>query len=297
MSETNKKVVLITGSSNGLGNITAKKLAMEGYTVYASMRNVNTNNSTAKSELEKFAKNDNLGLQVIELDVTDEASVEKAVEKIIQKSGQIDVVVNNAGIVSYGAVEAHNIKQVQDFFDVNVFGALRVNRAVIPHMRKQKEGLIIYISSGLGRVVFPSMGLYCASKFASEAFAETARYEMAEFNIDSVILEPGVYPTNLNNIAGKASDETRQNEYKLVSQLSEALPTQFGEGFKDEAHSPELIAKGVVKLIETKQGERPVRTVIGIESEPVIPLNELSAKIQAGVLTGFGTPELAKYSI
>jgi len=295
-AELQKQVVLLTGTSNGLGRATAEKLAREGYRVIASMRGMAGKNVAASRALKTLAAEESLDLEVIELDVSDDESVQQAVKRVIAQSGRIDAVVNNAGVVTYGAIESFTPEEMQEHFDVNVFGQVRVNRAVLPQMRAQGSGLLIYISSGLGRVVFPTMGVYCAGKFAAEAMSETMRYELAEFGVDSVIIEPGVYPTNINKIAGRSKDRERNAAYGKIGAMADQLPKQFGEGFDDAAHSPMKIADAVLHLIDTPQGSRPLRTLVGVETEAMSPLNETAAEIQAGVLSAFGVPELAPLS-
>src|SRR4029077_15497772 len=143
----------------------------------------------------ELAKRESLWMRAIELDVTDDGSVVRAVQAAMDEAGRVDVLVNNAGYGLMGVTEAVTLEQARRIMDTNFFGAVRMNRAVLPHMRKQRSGLLIHISSGAGRVVIPSLGFYCASKWALEALAEEYRYELAGQAIDSVIIQPGAYPT------------------------------------------------------------------------------------------------------
>ena len=195
MTSTQKQIVLITGSSTGFGRLTAETLAREGYAVYATMRDVKGRNARNAAEIQALAKKESLSLEVFELDVTDDTSVDLAIGNIVDEVGRIDIAINNAGYGMLGLAEAVTIEQAQKIMDTNFLGCVRVNRAVLPTMRRRGSGLLMHISSGAGRVVIPAMSLYCASKFAMEALAESYRYELAGQGIDSVVVEPGAYQT------------------------------------------------------------------------------------------------------
>ena len=184
------KTILITGASSGFGRDTAETLHRAGHTVYASMRGVQGKNREAAEALRK------LGIKTVELDVSDDASVEAGVETVLAEAGKIDVLVNNAGIASAGVTEAFTTEQAKAIFDTNVIGLLRVTRAVLPSMRQQHDGLIINIGSILGRVTFPFVGIYGASKFAVEALTDSLRYEVSQLGVEVVEVQPSGYPTN-----------------------------------------------------------------------------------------------------
>jgi NADP-dependent 3-hydroxy acid dehydrogenase YdfG len=169
---TTPQNVLITGTSSGFGRLTAQTLARKGHVVFASMRGVNGKNAAAARELGAWAEQEKVKLHVVALDVTDDASVDAAVRTIVEGYDRIDVVVNNAGRSVFGLQETVTVEQARDIFETNVFGVLRVDRAVLPQLRKQGSGLIVHISSGLGRVVIPALSIYGASKFAIESIAE-----------------------------------------------------------------------------------------------------------------------------
>ncbi len=190
-----QQVVLITGASSGFGRLIAETLARRKFRVFATMRNASGRNAAAAREIAELAKRESLSLQAVELDVTDDGSVERAVNEVTAKCGRIDVLVNNAGYGIMDLAESVTMAQAQRQFDTNFFGVLRMNRAVLPVMKRQGSGLLLHISSGAGRLAIPGMGLYCASKFALEALAEVYRYELASQGIDSVVIEPGAYAT------------------------------------------------------------------------------------------------------
>ena len=279
-----QKVILVTGSSNGIGRLTVATLARQRHTVYASMRDANGRNAAARTELQQLANEANLDLNVIELDVTDDTSVEKAVADIIKNAGRIDVLVNNAGVMNIGITEGFTLQQVQRQFDVNFFGAVRMNRAVLPHMRKQGEGLLIQISSLAGRVVLPFFGIYNASKFAVEAMSEAYRYDLSGWGIDSVIVEPGPYDSNLLNTIPWPEDKQRLEEYRELAGAPEKMIATFAELEKsDDARDPQEVADAISELIVTPTGQRPLRTVVGIDFG-VTGLNKAAAPFQRGLL-------------
>src|SRR2546421_7285036 len=184
------KTILITGTSSGFGRDTAETLHRAGHTVYASMRAAQGKNREAADALRK------LGVKTVELDVSDDASVEAGVKTVLTEAGKIDVLVNNAGIASAGVTEAFTTEQAKAIFDTNVTGLLRVTLAVLPSMPQQHDGLIINIGSILGRVTFPFIGIYGASKFAVEALTDSLRYEVSQLGVEVVAVQPSGDPTN-----------------------------------------------------------------------------------------------------
>jgi len=197
---TRQQVVLITGASSGFGRLIAETLARKNYQVLATMRNLNGRNAAAAREIRELAERESLSLEVLELDVTDDFSVDRAVGEATAKCGRIDVLVNNAGHGIMDLAESVTLAQAQRQFDTNFFGVLRMNRAVLPAMKHQGSGLLLHVSSGAGRLVIPGMGLYCASKFAMEALAEAYRYELASQGIDKNLAhQAGTHPTLRSN--------------------------------------------------------------------------------------------------
>src|SRR5580704_18039952 len=178
-----KQVVFITGSSTGFGRLFADTLARNGHTVFATMRDPGGRNAKNVSEIRMLAEKDSLPIYVLELDVTDDTSVERALNAAVAKAGRIDVAINNAGYYLSGLEEAVATEQAQRLMDTNFLGSVRVNRAVLPHMRRQRSGVLMHVSSVAGRVILPSTGFYCASKFALEALAEAYSYELASQGI------------------------------------------------------------------------------------------------------------------
>jgi NAD(P)-dependent dehydrogenase (short-subunit alcohol dehydrogenase family) len=176
-----------------------KRWLARGHTVFVTMRDLGGCNAKNAKEIRTLAEKDSLPIYVLEMDVTDDAWVERAVDTAIGRTGRIDVAINNAGYAVSGLAEAVTIEQAQRLMATNFFGSVRVNRAVLPYMRRQRSGVLMHISSGAGRVIAPSMGFYCASKFALEALAESYSYELAAQGIESVIVQPGPYETPVVN--------------------------------------------------------------------------------------------------
>ena len=223
-----KQVVLITGSSTGFGRLMAETLAHHGHTVFATMRDPAGRNATNAAALRELAKKESLPLHVLELDVTDDVSVEQAVCTAVEQAGRIDVAINNAGYGISGLMEATTTEQAQQIMDTNFFGCVRVNRAVLPYMRRQRSGLLLHISSGAGRLVIPGFGLYCATKFAMEALGEAYHYELAGQGIESSIVEPGAYQTAVFGNFVIAADKARTDTYGAVNQMADRVGAAHG---------------------------------------------------------------------
>jgi len=282
------KNVIITGSNSGFGRLAAHTLALDGHTVFATMRGVTGKNAKAAEELGKWASDKGVELRVVELDVTDTQSIASAVRKVADATnGAIDVVVNNAGQFAAGVLEACTVEQVQALFDINVFGPMRVSRAVLPYMRERQQGLLIQISSVLGRISMPFMGTYCATKFAAEAIAEAYRAELVSLGIDSVIVEPGAFPTEVGAKAQVPTDVARLTGYgdlaNAPQRMFEGLQLLFSS---PQAPDPQDVADAVKKLIDTPFGQRPARTVV----------DNMTGSIVAGVNRGYdeGRAEMLK---
>ncbi len=281
------KTILITGASTGFGRDTAETLARAGHTVFASMRDPEAKNRALADALRAQ------GIEVIELDVTDSQSVDRAVAAVIAKAGRIDVLINNAGVLAAGVSEAFTPEQATALFDVNVIGLLRVTRAVLPDLRRHNDGLIINIGSILGRVTFPFFGIYGASKFAVEALTDSLRYEVSQLGIDVALVQPSAYPTQLFDSADQPSDTVRVAEYGPVGEIPDAMFQHFDTALSGPgAPDPHEIAEAIAKLIVTPKGDRPARTVVGA-SYGADTLNDATVPVQASVLEAFGLSHLA----
>jgi len=257
-----KKIILVTGSSSGFGRMTAEALGRAGHTVYASMRDVAGRNAGNAAELSAIAGSD---LRPLELDVQSEPSVNAAVEKIIAESGRIDVVVHNAGHMMFGPAEAFTPEQFAQQYDVNVLGTQRVNRAVLPHMRARREGLLVWVSSSSSAGGTPPyLSPYFAAKAAMDALAVQYARELARWGIETSIIVPGAFTKGTNHFAhsGRPADQTRVAEYEAgpYAGFGERVQTAFAAIVPEDA-DPEPVADLIVEAVDTPFGKRPFRVV------------------------------------
>jgi NAD(P)-dependent dehydrogenase (short-subunit alcohol dehydrogenase family) len=282
------KTILITGASTGFGRDTAETLARAGHTVFASMRDPQGKNREHAQALSKQ------GIQVSELDVSNDTSVEQAVKEVLARARRIDVLVNNAGVASAGVTEAFTPDQAKVVFNTNVVGLLRTIRSVLPAMRSQRDGLIINIGSILGRVTFPFFGIYGASKFAVEALTDSLRYEVSQLGIDVTLVQPSAYPTPMYAKVEQPEDTDRAAAYGAVGEIPGAMFKYFTTVFQAPgAPNPHDVAEAIAKLVAQPKGSRPARTVVGAAfgSDAV---NEQTAPVQAHVVEALGLGHLAK---
>jgi NAD(P)-dependent dehydrogenase (short-subunit alcohol dehydrogenase family) len=237
--ENTKKVILVTGASAGMGKEFARHLLQDGHVVYGAARRV-----------EKMEDIKKLGVKVLSMDVTDETSMEDGIETIIKAEGRIDVLINNAGFGSYGAIEDVPISDAKYQLDVNVFGAARLIQLVLPHMRQQHFGRIINISSVGGKMAMPLGGWYHASKFALEGMSDSLRIEVEQFGIDVVVIEPGGVKSEWGGI-------TLDNLMKISGKTAyQSMVKSFSTAFKaadSKVADPIVIVNLVRKAIEAKK--------------------------------------------
>lgn len=255
------KVALVTGASSGIGETTARKLKELGYTVYGAARRV--------ERMEPLAK---AGIHVLAMDVTDDASLLAGIGEIIARSGRIDLLVNNAGYGSYGAVEDVPAAEARAQFDVNVFGAVRLIQLVLPHMRAQRSGKIVNITSMGGKIHTPLGAWYHGTKFALEAISDCLRLEVQPFGIDVVVIEPGGIKTEW---AGIAADKLRQTSgYGPYAVQARAMAeSMVGEASRKRQSPPQLIADTIAKAVTARKPK--TRYAIGFGARPMIFLRGL----------------------
>ncbi|SIT13940.1 SDR family oxidoreductase [Insolitispirillum peregrinum] len=255
-----QKIILVTGSSSGFGRLTAEALGRAGHTVYASMRDVAGRNAENAAALAAIAGSD---LRPIELDVQSEQSVNAAVDQIIAESGRIDVVVHNAGHMMFGPAEAFTPEQFAQQYDVNVLGTQRVNRAVLPHMRTRREGLLVWISSSSSAGGTPPyLSPYFAAKAAMDSLAVQYSRELARWGIETSIIVPGAFTRGTNHFAhsGRPADEARLAEYEAgpYAGFGDQVQKAFAAIVPDDA-DPEPVADKIVEVVDTAFGQRPFR--------------------------------------
>ncbi len=286
------KTILITGASNGFGNDIAKTLAAAGHHVFATMRDLNGRHRDVAQEL------NSKGIETLELDVTDQASVDTAFKALAAKTGgKLDVLINNAGIAAGGVQETFTPEQTRAMFDVNVFGIQRVTNAALPTFHKAKAGLIINIGSILGRVTLPFFALYGASKHAVEAVTEGYRYELSQQGIDVVLVQPGPYPTKLYTAIQKPANLDRAAPYGDVPKLHAGFEQWLGGLFSSEgAPDPHDIAKAIVELVAQPAGQRSNRVVVGLDFG-AIAANSAIQPLQAKLVADIGMSHLNELKI
>ena len=288
-----REIVLITGASTGFGRDTAETLARAGHTVFASMRNADGKNRGRAETLRRLAATANLKITPLELDVTSDASVERAVDAVLRDAGRIDVVINNAGVALAGVSETFTAAQVRDMFEVNVLGLHRVMRAVLPTLRRQRDGLVINVGSILGRVTFPFFGLYGASKFAVEALTDSYRYELSQLGVEVVLVQPSAYPTPMYANARQPADAGRAADYGEVGRIPGQMLATFTEMFQGaNAPNPHDVAEAIARLVAQPRGSRPARTIVGLPFGSDV-VNQQTAPVQAQVVEGLGLRHLA----
>jgi NAD(P)-dependent dehydrogenase (short-subunit alcohol dehydrogenase family) len=253
------KTILITGTSAGFGKLMVIDLAKKGYNVAAAMRNVNSKNAEVAAELNTIPN-----VTVLEMDVTSTESVEAAVKQTLAQYGRIDVLVNNAGIAGFGPLEAFTVDQMKRLFEVNLWGTIRGYLAVLPHMREQRSGLIINITSGLGLISAPYIAPYIGTKYAIEGMTEAIRYEVQEFGIEAVTLQPGAFPTGITEKEGAQADRPEVLE-AYGEEFTDKL-TKFGSimvgKINEYKMNPQEVATATSGLIEMAPGTRPHFTTV-----------------------------------
>jgi NAD(P)-dependent dehydrogenase (short-subunit alcohol dehydrogenase family) len=259
--DMNKKAVaVVTGSSSGIGYVTSLSLAKNGFFTYATMHNPDKSNKIIELE-----QNEKLSLEVLRLDVTDDKSVKKAIKKIVNERGTIDVLVNNAGYALVGPLEELSIQEFKEQFETNVFGVIRVTKEVLPIMRKQRHGIIVNISSVAGRIGFPLTSAYVSSKFALEGLSESMAYEVEQFGIKVILIEPGVIKTNFDKnlkIGKDVSTIATNGSDSSYADLTEKRIAGFKPRF-DNGLPPIEVAKVISKAITSKNVPQESRYLVG----------------------------------
>ena len=283
--------ILITGASSGFGKLIVTDLVKAGHRVVGSMRDIAGRNADAVEEFKA------LGVKVVEIDVTDDASVKAGVAAATRIMGTVDTLINNAGVGAHGLQENFSADDFRRLFDINVFGVQRMIRAVLPDMRARGDGLILNISSLLGRVALPFYGPYNASKWALEAMSENYRAELSAFGVDIAIVEPGGFPTRFIDNLMQPTTRDRDSGYGDMAGAPRASLEGF-EGFlaANPQQNPQLVADAVVDVVGTMPGARSFRTEvdrIGM-AEPLKGYNDHLAQVTEGLFTNLGMEDMLK---
>ena len=264
-----EKVALVTGSSSGIGYETSLSLAREGYFTYATMRDLKKANA-----VKKIAEDENLPLKVIELDVDNEKSAEDAIKSIIDEKQRIDVLVNNAGWGIWGTAEDVSIEEFREQFETNFFSVVRMIQKVAPVMRKQGTGDIVNISSIAGRIGFPVSTAYISSKFALEGLSESIRFELGQFGVNVIIIEPGVIKTNFFDSMKTAKKADESSAYKEITEKVISGVKMMAE----MGTAPKEVANVIIKSLKE---EKPLpRYVVGNDAVMFLEAKKMKTDIE-----------------
>src|SRR5712675_544868 len=261
-----KQVIVITGASSGFGALTARALAKAGHIVYASMRDTTGRNASQVEAAAKFAKANNVDLRTVELDVASQASADAAIQKIVRDNGRLDVVIHNAGHMVFGPAEAFTPEQLAELYDVSVLSAQRVNRAALPQLRKQRRGLVVWVSSSSSAGGTPPyLAPYFAAKAGMDALAVIYARELTRWGIETSIIVPGAFTKGTNHFAHAGAPADKQRLAAYDEGPYAGLPDQALKGLASlEPPDADVgaVAEAIVRVVGMPFGKRPFRTHI-----------------------------------
>ena len=291
-----KQVIVITGASSGFGALAARALAHAGHTVYASMRETTGRNAPQVEEVKKYAAEHGVDLRAVELDVASEVSAEAGIQKILADSGRLDVVIHNAGHMSFGPAEAFTPEQFAQLYDINVLSTQRVNRAALPHLRKQGHGLVVWVSSSSTRGGTPPyLSPYFAAKAAMDSLAVSYASELARWGIETSIIVPGAFTKGTNHFAhsGSPADKERAAEYDNGPYAG--VPDQALKGLaalEPADADAKSVADAIVKVVDMPFGKRPFRAHIDPSEDGAEIVNGVADRVRAEMFRRIGLEDL-----
>jgi NAD(P)-dependent dehydrogenase (short-subunit alcohol dehydrogenase family) len=293
-----KNIVLVTGASSGFGRLTAQALASAGHTVYASMRDLAGRNAANADAMQQQARESGGDLRLVELDVQSQPSVDRAVAQIAAESGRIDVVVHNAGHMVFGPAEAFTPQQYMQLYDVNVVGTQRVNRAVLPHMRARRQGLLVWVSSSSSAGGTPPyLAPYFGAKAAMDAIAVQYARELSRWGIETSIIVPGAFTSGTNHFAHAASP----GDAKVVADYEAGPYAGFGQQVQQafDAIVPAdadagAVADAIARVVDTPFGQRPFRVHIDPAQDGADVGFTVLDRLRAEMLQRVGLADLLK---
>ena len=293
-----KYVIIVTGASSGFGLMTAKALAHAGHTVYASMRDIAGKNAAQVASIADYAKANGIDLRTVELDVQSEPSAAAAIASVVKDHGHLDVVVHNAGHMSYGPAEAFTPEQFAQLYDINVLGTQRVNRAALPQLRKQGRGLLVWVSSSSSRGGTPPyLAPYFAAKAGMDALAVSYAGELARWGIETSILVPGAFTKGTNHFAhsGSPADAQRAEEYANgpTADFSEVAFKGLADLEPADA-DPQAVADAIVEVVDKPFGKRPFRVHIDPSEDGAEIVNGVADRVRAELLRRIGLEDILK---
>ena len=293
-----RKIIVITGASNGIGNATCKRLALAGHTVYASMRDIKGRNAPHVEDIESVAREHGCDLHVIELDVSSQDSTSAAIDQIVAENGRLDVVVHNAAQTAYGPAEAFTPEQFAEIFDANVLSTQRVNRVVLPQLRKQGQGLLVWISSSCARgATSPFLSPYASSKAGMDALALSYAGEIARWGIETTIIVPADLGPAHYLHSGRPGDTLRAEEYSdgPTADISEVALTGCASLFPLGADQD--IAVAIADVVDMPFGARPLRVHVDPDHTGAAVIDAVADRIRAEFLRRVGLADLLKPAV
>jgi NAD(P)-dependent dehydrogenase (short-subunit alcohol dehydrogenase family) len=293
---TQNQVIVVTGASSGFGLLSAKALAQSGHTVYASMRETEGRNAPRVAEIAAYAKDNGVDLRTVELDVASDASVEAGIAKIIADNGRLDVIVHNAGHMSFGPAEAFTPEQYAQLFDINVLSTQRVNRAALPQLRKQGKALMVWVSSSSTRGGTPPyLAPYFAAKAAMDSLAVSYSTELARWGIETSIIVPGAFTKGTNHFAhsGKPADEAIVADYENGPYAGVAKQALDGLAALEPADADAgEVANAIAAVVDMEFGKRPFRVHIDPSEDGAEVVNGVADRIRTEMYRRIGLEDL-----
>ncbi|WP_267550505.1 SDR family oxidoreductase [Rhizobium rhizogenes] len=296
-----KQIIVISGASSGFGALTARALAKAGHTVYAGIRETRGRNAPQVEAVAAFAKENGVDLRAVELDVASDASVEAGIAEIIAQQGRIDTVIHNAGHMSFGPAEAFTPEQFAELYDINVLSTQRVNRAALPHLRKQGKGLVVWVSSSSTRGGTPPyLSPYFAAKAAMDSLAVSYASELTRWGIETAIIVPGAFTKGTNHFAhsGSPADKARAAEYDNGPYAG--VPDQALKGLaslEPADADAASVATAIVDVVDMPFGTRPFRVHIDPSEDGAEIVNGVADRVRAELFRRIGLEDLLKPNV
>ena len=294
-----RKIIVVTGAANGIGGTTCRELALAGHRVYASMRETKGRNSHRVQEVEEFARQHDVDMRAIELDVSSQQSVNSAIETIIAENGRLDVVIHNAAQIVYGPTEAFTSEQFAELYDVNILSTQRVNRAALPKLREQGQGLLIWISSSSARgSSVPFLGAYASSKAALDALALGYAAELARWGVETTIVVPGALGPGHYIRSGRPRDTVRAEEYAdgPTADISEIALEGLANLFPQDP-DPQDVANAIAKVVGMPFGQRSLRIHFDPDDDGAAVVDGVADRARAELLRRIGLEDLLKPAV
>ena len=296
-----KNVIIITGASSGFGALAARALAVAGHTVYAGMRETTGRNAPQVEEANRFSKEYGVDLRTVEMDVSSQPSVDAAIKAIIEQQGRIDVLIHNAGHMVFGPAEAFTPEQLAELYDINVLSTQRVNRAVLPYLRRQRKGLVLWVSSSSSAGGTPPyLAPYFASKAGMDAMAVVYARELVRWGVETTIVVPGAFTGGTNHFAhsGRPADTTVVAEYEAgpYKGFADDVMKGFASIVPPDADAS-VVADAIVKIVDTPFGKRPFRVHVDPTEDGAEVTNMVMDRVRAELLRRIGLGDLLQVSI